>query len=372
MQFVYFTKVIIRQSGINDPIDEDMIKSLWVTKTELFDELQEPFNKFATRSSLFISYDTLTNVLLKLKGHYVLIILDHGNYSLDNDFGVDNLHIKSFNDTIKPMITLPKIIQVATKNIVLDNIHLCITGENDDVYLENKKLFTFAGLVTTNNLDHVTITNCKFSGKCNRTNVFDINKDATKCIISQCVFDECHVNFSNCGTILFQQNTFNSAHLEIRKCNGTFYSNTMSDATQIKLFDCGSIHMNRNIFNNLTTEYENIHADYTTTLFMTNNIIKFNGKKLLCVDRNSECVFDNNRIIVGNDNFFAKIDSMGSLELISNLFSCDNVEIACYNAKVTSDDKNRYQDINEFKEIKFIMTEQDIIKPTRIVYSPTL
>lgn len=371
------TKIFVSKNQITDETLENLKKKLNVPDVINFDLDKPP--AAMTLDLLFTLYTSsldISNILEKLdEKHFVGLILDDGEYIFDKSVKLRGLKINSFSES-KPIVRFENNISMECTYLELSNLKLDLNGSD--------------GLNTSIKHNHLSISNCVFNGTkekvMSRISVLNITKGSKTCDIFDNEFDNCSMNFEQCDTIMFSGNKVNAGRINLGCSNSTFHKNVLSDDLKINFFNCPMVHMNSNKFENLIAEYSNIDADHNTTLFITNNIINFSGKQLLDIFRCSKCFMNNNFIMftheeqvmpesdissitTNNDKLLAKVYFEGELELTNNIFSQNEIEIACSSDSSVKSAQNKFKEeiSSEYLDVKFIISDRNIIKATRKV-----
>ena len=333
---------------------------------------------------LYYSHLQLSDILKLnslLETHNLVIFLLNYEYCIKKEiFEKNNLKLigidlnTDVNNNIikntKPKIVLYGSSVIKSKTFTSKNIHYTLNTSNKDDYFNQAEL-TYAGIIIKDT-ERTDIDNCELvnnhSQNCMKINILDIsnnkkyNMTNTTCI-------NCKLHIRSCPLVFLEDNKFKNMYIYLWCANTTIYNNTFEEALWLDLFNCEMSHITNNKFIDVNSYYKLISADYSTKLYFNNNDMITKSVKLcdeefkiFNAERYSTCHVFNNKFITDNPIGIAGFGSI--LNINNNKFSKDIVEVRCYYGEIKHKDN-----FNNNVEVKFEISDKDIIKPDRILVS---
>lgn len=364
----YFGKVKVLLTQNDNYVLEDTIKEKYsISQIKSLDDTDKKLNTLGARKTLFTSTLTIPAVISYLRSQSVnryVILLEEEKYLIENDIIADTLELISIKDDIRPYICIPNLVKIECNVFIVTNIHLVLPIEGSRNY-HCQTLLTTSALLFTTRLTDVIIKKCTLmdtrENELNSMSIFEFNKGADKINIEDSIFNNVSVKYEHCNSVLIMNNKFINSMTNFRMCQFTFDKNIFTDS-QISLFNCNTCHIYNNQFS-YKEKYDCINVDYSSTLFFIHNIIGDIDDTFLRIDRNSKAYIEHNNFMGGIKGKLLNI-TYSMTRLCSNNFSKVDLKISLYDSEIYSDNKNKC----ETEDVNFIVTDEDIVKPDRIVY----
>ena len=384
MEYLRHTKIIVlpyNSSKNRDEIDkfdmtisEELKKKFMVENIKLLkkDELLTPSNKIMGDRRLYISQNSLSDTLKNFKDGRVCILFIPGKYNINNEnIIIENIKffvLNDKNDEDYSTINIMGNVIIHCQYFSAIGVKFMINNDKDKYF--SQQHLTYSGLIFTEKLKTLSFSNCAFENDKNNKDSKDVNifyiKDGTEQItIEKCIFNNSNFEIQNANTSIISNNRFMSTDINIRYSNCMFYKNQFEGYFRLNLFNSYLVQINSNNFIDIDAYSYCINADHNTKLYLTNNKITTNNEKfsIVKVFRNNNCYMDNNNIELKDNQILSTVEFMGELYVLDNTFNKNDIEVAYYDAKLYTDKNNKLiNNLND--EIKFVVTERDIIKPT--------
>jgi hypothetical protein len=347
------------------------IEKVSFLKKDQFSTPKKGIHKMMPDRTLYVSQNSISSTLRNFEKERVCIIFIPGKYNIEKEIiNAESIEIYTLSDNKNhPIINISSDILLKCKYFSANGVHF-ITNKDKDKYFNNK-YSTYSGLIFTEKSDNILFSNCIFENNIESKNVllFKVKEGAEQVNINDCKFNNSNYEIENVNMAIFTGNEFNSTDMNIRFSNSMFHRNNFNGSFRLGIFDSHLVQINNNTFDNVENNYYLINADYKSALYLTNNKIttateKFN---LVNINRHSKCYIDNNNIALKEDQILSSAEFGGELYVSNNTFNKNDIEIAGYDCKIGIEENNKL--INSDEELKFFLTERNIIKPSNTYFS---
>ncbi|QKF94657.1 putative pectin lyase [Fadolivirus algeromassiliense] len=355
-------------------------ETILLKKNEFIEDKQLFFN-----SKLLISQNSLSDTLKNLTNSKVLVIFVPGEYNLENEnIVVDSLKFISVSDTEEnlPKINISGNITIQCRYFSAKGVGFICNKKQDDYF--SKEHLTYAGIIFTKKSEYILFSHCNLETQynvdlealsyCGRIKIFDVKSGAEKVNIDNCSFNGCNFELQSVNAATLNNNILKSTTICLRYTNSILYENKFSGLFRINMFNAHLTQINDNIFDSFFDPYYCIDADHNSNLYFNNNKIKttydkFNEFTIIKVYRYSKCYVKHNNVTIKPTQMLASVEFGGEIYISDNMFNKNKVEVACHDGNVCIGKNNICDefsnDENVFKEVEFVLSERDIIKPDR-------
>lgn len=383
MEYSRYTKIIVLPYSSIDVKSRDEIKEFEITlddklKEELSVEKISFLKKDETveikksiipmfyNPTLYVSQNSISDTLKNFKEERICLIFLPGEYNITNeDIITNNLKIIALDDGTKnyPKINILSNVLFNCKCFDAKSIKFII-NKNKESYFNNK-YHTYSGFIFTNKLISISFSGCEFTNDVGSKDVkiFNILTSLDQVNINECVFNNSNYEIQKSNTVIITNNIFKSTDSNIRFSNSIFHRNEFNGNFRMDFFNSFLTHINNNVFVDIECHYGLIRVDHNSNLYLTNNKITTISEnfRLINVNRRSKCYIDNNNIEIKPNQILSTVEFESELYISNNTFNKNDIEVAGYDCKVFIEKNNKLIDN---VELKFFMSERDIIKPS--------